>query len=128
MTPRAPSSQPEWFCVSRWEPASILRPVAREKPTTLPMPSMVGSSPACAMHFTGYWIARLRTMTRLGSWATLGIATQGGFDGIRGHQLLGRAGRRGGGVARGSRLVQGPVHAMDGRGGEDAGRSLRTGR
>src|SRR4029453_18742659 len=50
----APSSQPPVGCVSVWVPISSALPLARERPKTVPMPSILASSPAsfsfCANH------------------------------------------------------------------------------
>jgi hypothetical protein len=48
MTPSAPSSQPPVGCVSECEPVSNALPELRERPSTLPTPSITGSRPASA--------------------------------------------------------------------------------
>ncbi len=47
-TPNAPSSQPPVGCVSECEPTSSALPGLRERPSTLPTPSIVASRPASA--------------------------------------------------------------------------------
>ena len=55
MTPIAPSSHPPLGWVSVWEPMSRAGPGWRERPRTVPIPSMRASSPASSMRERSQW-------------------------------------------------------------------------